>query len=221
MAILKSLLSWPRSLYDWLLGWGDSRHGLTALFVLAVAEASFFPIPPDALLIALCMGAHRKWLNFAIVCSVGSIIGGILGYFIGYLAYDMIGEKLLTLTASFSGTEPAELLAVAQYWFNEKEMFGLSVGPWAVGIAGFTPIPYKVFTIASGFFEMSFVPFVIAGIPLAMIFLTMVSLVTCAIMPSRPMVLRFGNFAALRRRSAARFSRPISSCSLSWSRKPR
>ena len=162
--ILKLPLRLSRSLYDWLLGWGDSRYGLTALFVLAVAEASFFPIPPDALLIALCMGAYRKWFKFALVCSIGSVIGGVLGYLIGHFAYDMIGQKLLTITASLSGSDPAELLSLAQYWFNEKEIWGLSVGPWAVGIAGFTPIPYKVFTIASGFFEMSFLPFVIASI---------------------------------------------------------
>ncbi|MFH1687906.1 MAG: YqaA family protein [bacterium] len=160
---LKLPLQWSRSLYDWVLGWGESGHGSTALFVLAVAEASFFPIPPDALLIALCMGAYRKWAKFALICSIGSIIGGVLGYLIGLLAYDMVGQRLLSITASLSGSDPAELLRIAQYWFNEKEVWGMSVGPWAVGVAGFTPIPYKVFTIASGFFEMSFVPFVIAS----------------------------------------------------------
>ncbi len=163
ISVLQAPLRWSRSLYDWVLRWGESKHALTALFFLSLAEASFFPIPPDALLIALCMGAYRKWSKFALVCSAGSIIGGVLGYLIGNYAFDIIGEKMMTITASLSGTNPKELLQQAQYWFNEKEVWGLHVGPWAVGIAGFTPIPYKVFTIAAGFFEMSFIPFVVAS----------------------------------------------------------
>lgn len=151
-------------MYDWVLSWGDSKHGLSALFFLSLAEASFFPIPPDALLIALCMGTHRRWAKFALICSAGSIIGGILGYFIGLTAFELIGEKLLAVTASLSGTDPQELLSLAKYWFNEKELWGMEVGVWAVAIAGFTPIPYKVFTIAAGFFEMSLPLFIIASV---------------------------------------------------------
>ncbi len=161
------ILAWPlrrtRPLYDWVLSWGNSRHGTTALFFFALAESSFFPVPPDALLIALCMGAWRKWFKFALVCSIGSVVGGILGYAIGHWAFDLIGERILSLTASLSGSDPSELLKQAQYWFNEKELWGMKVGAWAVGIAGFTPIPYKVFTIASGFFDMNFVAFALAS----------------------------------------------------------
>jgi len=157
-------LRWMRQLYDWVLSWGDSRHGLTALFCLSLAEASFFPVPPDALLIALCMGAHRRWARFALVCSAGSVVGGVIGYLIGSFAYDVIGSAMLNLTASISGGDPDEMLQIAQYWFNEKEIMGLQVGPWAVGVAGFTPIPYKVFTIAAGFFHMAFVPFLLASV---------------------------------------------------------
>ncbi|MFQ6007803.1 MAG: YqaA family protein [Candidatus Zixiibacteriota bacterium] len=156
-------LRWSRALYDWVLSWGESRHGATALFFLSLAEASFFPVPPDALLIALCMGAWRKWIRFALVCSIGSVIGGMLGYAIGYGAFELIGEKILSFTASLSGTDPAHLLQKTHYWFNEKELWGMRVGAWAVGIAGFTPIPYKVFTIASGFFEMNFGVFFLAS----------------------------------------------------------
>lgn len=161
--LLMAPLRWMRSLYDWVLSWGESPHALTALFVLSAAEASFFPIPPDALLIALCMGAHRRWARFALVCSVGSIVGGMFGYLIGYSAYELIGGKIVAFTASLSGTQPDELLVQAQYWFNVKEVWGMKVGAWAVGIAGFTPIPYKVFTIAAGFFEMPFGIFVLAS----------------------------------------------------------
>ena len=145
-------LNWMRSLYDWVLKLSESKHSLTALFFLALAEASFFPIPPDALLIALCMGAYKKWYKFALVCSIGSVIGGVLGYLIGHYAFDLIGESMLSIKASISNTEPDKLLEVAQFWFSEKEMFGMKVGAWAVGIAGFTPIPYKVFTISGGAF---------------------------------------------------------------------
>jgi membrane protein YqaA with SNARE-associated domain len=161
--LLKAPLLWTRKLYDWVLGWGDSRYALPALFLLAFAEASFFPIPPDALLIGLCMGAYRKWYRFAVICSVGSILGGILGYLIGHYAFELIGGKMIDLTASLAGTDSNELLNQARYWFNEKELWGMRVGPWAVGIAGFTPIPYKVFTIAAGFFEMTFIPFLVAS----------------------------------------------------------
>lgn len=161
--VIRQPMKWTRNLYDWVLGWGESKHGSTALFVMSLAEASFFPVPPDALLIGLCMGAHKRWLRFALICSAGSVIGGALGYLIGYAAYEIIGESILSFVASLSGADPQEMLKLAQYWFNEKEIWGQPVGPWAVGVAGFTPIPYKVFTIAAGFFEMSFPIFILAS----------------------------------------------------------
>ena len=161
--IVRLPFEWIRSLYDWVLSWGNSRYGGTALFLLSAAEASFFPVPPDALLIALCMGSHRRWVRFAFICSVGSIIGGVLGYLIGWGAYDLIGQKIIALAASLSGTDPDQLLQAASFWFNEKELYGIKVGGWAVGIAGFTPIPYKVFTITAGFFHMNFLIFLVAS----------------------------------------------------------
>ncbi len=161
--IITAPLRWSRSLYDWVIRWSESRHALTALFFLSLAEASFFPIPPDALLIALCMGAYTRWSRFATVCSIGSVVGGMLGYVIGMSAFELIGQPIMSFTASISGSDPDTLLTTARYWFNEKELYGMKVGAWAVAIAGFTPIPYKVFTIAAGFFEMSFPVFVIAS----------------------------------------------------------
>ena len=151
------------SLYDTVLRWSKHPHAERYLAVVSFAESSFFPIPPDALLIALCMGAYRKWAKFALVCSVGSILGGILGYLIGLTAFDLIGEKIIGVTASLSGSDPQELLEQARYWFNEKELWGMKVGSWAVAIAGFTPIPYKVFTITSGFLGMSLPVFILAS----------------------------------------------------------
>lgn len=161
--VLGAPLRWMRGLYDWVIGWSESRHSLTALFILALAEASFFPVPPDVLLIALCMGAYYKWKRFALICSFGSVIGGVIGFLIGHFAFDLIGDKLISLTASIAGTDPSYLLDQAQYWFSDKEVYGMKVGAWAVGIAGFSPIPYKVFTIAAGFFNMPFIPFLIAS----------------------------------------------------------
>ncbi len=157
-------LYWMRSLYDWVISLSESKNADRGLFFLSMAEASFFPIPPDALLIALCMGSYKCWFRFALICSFGSVVGGMLGYLIGYSAFEFIGEKLLSITASLSGTNPDDLLKTAQFWFNQKELYGMKVGVWAVGIAGFTPIPYKVFTIAAGFFEMSFPLFIVASV---------------------------------------------------------
>ena len=163
MRILTAPLAWSRALYDWVIHWGKSKHGQTALFFLSLAEASFFPVPPDPLLIALTMGNHKRWVRFATICSIGSIVGGMLGYLIGYAAFEVIGAKILSLIASISGSNPDQMLEVARFWFNEKQVAGMKVGAWAVGIAGFTPIPYKVFTIAAGFFEMNFFIFVLAS----------------------------------------------------------
>lgn len=162
-AIITAPLRWSRSLYDWVMRFADSRHSMPALFFLSMAEASFFPIPPDALLIGLCMGAHKRWARFALICSAGSVVGGMLGYLIGYAAFGLIGDIVLEFSAWLAGSDPEEMLQIAQFWFNEKEVAGMKVGAWAVGIAGFTPIPYKVFTVAAGFFEMNFIIFVIAS----------------------------------------------------------
>ncbi len=161
--IIKAPLRWTKSLYVWVLDWGESKYALPALFILALTEASFFPIPPDVLLIALTIGTYKKWFTFSLICTTGSIVGAALGYMIGYYSFDLIGHTFLNITATISGTDPETLLATAKYWYNEKEIWGQKVGPWAVAIAGFTPIPSKVFTISAGFFDMSFIPFIIAS----------------------------------------------------------
>ena len=74
---------WHRRLYDWVVHFADTKHGLTALFILSFAESSFFPVPPDVLLAPLTLGAPKKWFRFALSCSLASVIGGIVGYFIG------------------------------------------------------------------------------------------------------------------------------------------
>jgi membrane protein YqaA with SNARE-associated domain len=135
-----------RRLYDWVLSWAESRYGMVALVVLAFAESSFFPIPPDVLLIALCLGARHKWLHYAAACSVASVLGGLGGYAIGAFGYEALGAPII----EFYGAAGKYLEVQALY-----QEHGFAV----VFLAGFTPIPYKVFTIAAGVFDLSLIPF--------------------------------------------------------------
>jgi membrane protein YqaA with SNARE-associated domain len=84
-----------RRLYDWTIGWADRPGGTWALFTLSVAESSFFPIPPDVLLMALCIGRPRRSLWFAAVCTAGSVIGGVIGYYIGFALFEQLGRPVL------------------------------------------------------------------------------------------------------------------------------
>lgn len=145
-----------RFLYDWVLSWAETPYGSPALFMLAFAESSFFPIPPDVLLIALCMGAPSNFFVFSLICSLGSLIGGMFGYLIGYKFYDLFGERVFRFIARLCNSSPDRLYNGAKGYYDKY-------GVWAVGIAGFTPIPYKVFTITAGLFRMNFLKFCIAS----------------------------------------------------------
>ena len=136
-----------RRLYDWVLHWAKTPYGVIALFLLAFTESSFFPIPPDVLLIALCMGAAARSFRFAAVCTVGSVLGGMLGYWIGMTFFDLIGLKILDFYHFLDKFD------VVQEYYTKYDV-------WFVGAAGFTPIPYKVFTIAAGAFDIDFIRFV-------------------------------------------------------------
>lgn len=139
-----------RRSYDWVLSWADSPYGSWALGLLAFAESSFFPVPPDILLIALAVSKPKKSFRFALICSLGSIVGGMFGYFLGLKFFQLLGEPIL----KFYGAMP--------YYYRIQELYQ-QYSAWAVGIAGFTPIPYKVFTIAAGAFKISFLVFLIAS----------------------------------------------------------
>ena len=139
-----------RRLYDWVLSWAERRYGSWVLGGLSFAEASFFPIPPDPLLIALCLGSRTRSFYFALICSVASVCGGIAGYLIGAYAFDSIGQLILD-------------------WYHAQEAY-LTIqehytdhGFFYVFLAGFTPIPYKIFTIAAGVFKIAVVPFIVAS----------------------------------------------------------
>ena len=139
-----------RKMYYWVLSWAESPRAGIYLFLLAFAESSFFPIPPDVLLIALALSIPARAFRYALVCSVGSIIGGAFGYLIGLFFMDTIGQSIINIYGLQKGYEQIGAL------YNEWA--GL-----AVFIAGFTPIPYKVFTIAAGVFKIDFFVFMIAS----------------------------------------------------------
>lgn len=141
-----------KKLYDWVLHWADTPYGPLALFLLALAESSFFPVPPDPLLIALCLGAIKKSWRFALYASVASVIGGIIGYLIGYGIWGIVDSFFFKYVPGF--TESLFQRVMVNY--NEY-------GFWYVFLAGFTPIPYKVFTIASGVFKLNFFLFLLAS----------------------------------------------------------
>ncbi len=143
---------WVRRLYDWVLRWADTPYGVQALAVLALVESSVFPIPPDPLLIALCLGATGRAPRFAAVATGASVLGGILGYGIGALVW-------LSVSGFFFEQVPGvtpEAFATVQGLYDRW-------GFWAVFVAGLTPIPYKVFTIAAGVFAINFPVFVLAS----------------------------------------------------------
>ena len=134
-------------LYHWVLGWADRPGGTWALFGIAFAESSFFPIPPDVLLIPLALGNVRRSLWFALVCTAGSVAGAVLGYVIGSSLFASIGQPIIEL---YHGMDHYNELGQL---FEDNLLVTL-------GTAGFTPIPFKVFTIAAGAFGVSFPAFV-------------------------------------------------------------
>jgi membrane protein YqaA with SNARE-associated domain len=133
-----------RRLYDWTLHWAHTPYGTPALFLLAVAESSFFPVPPDVLLTALALSRREKALRYALVCSVGSVLGGILGYWIGYAVWEAVQPFFIPYIFS------QEMFDKVGHWYESGAF-------WYIFLAAFTPIPYKVFTIAAGVYH-SFIP---------------------------------------------------------------
>ncbi len=132
--------NWLKRLYHWVLHWADTKYGLPALVVIAFIESSFFIIPPDVLLIALCMGAPKRSLKFAAWCSAASVAGGVFGYYIGYALYEEIGRKII------------ETLHYQAHFAKVGALYGDNAF-LSILTAAFTPVPYKVFTIAAGVFH--------------------------------------------------------------------
>ena len=136
-------------LYNYILHLASHTKASYYLFILSVTESSFFPIPPDVMLAPMCLAKPSKAWNFAFITTIGSVLGGVVGYLIGKFLFENI-EPLI---------ERMDYMVAYQnsvIWFNEW-------GFCAILIAGFSPIPYKVFTIAAGALSMAFLPFVIGS----------------------------------------------------------
>ncbi|RCK78201.1 MAG: lipoprotein B [Candidatus Ozemobacter sibiricus] len=146
-------MGWLKRLYDWMLTWADRPGGPIALLVLAFAESSVFPIPPDVLLIALCLSASQRAFWFATLCTLGSTLGGMAGYAIGMFLWAMVSDLFFKYVPGF--TPEVFQRVCAQY-----ELYSF----WIVFTAAFTPIPYKVITISAGVTRISFLPFVVASV---------------------------------------------------------
>jgi membrane protein YqaA with SNARE-associated domain len=141
-----------RRLYDWMLSWADSPYAIVALFAFAFAEASFFPIPPDVLLMAMCLGRPSKSFYFAGACTLSSVLGGAFGYALGYGLWSVLEGPFFAYVPGFS----------PEVFSKVRESYHL-YGVWIVFGAGFSPIPFKLFTICSGVMELNFVAFLVAA----------------------------------------------------------
>ena len=139
-----------RKSYDWVLHWAGTPYAIPALGIISFVESSFFPIPPDVLLIAMVVAVPTIWFRAALVCSITSVLGGMLGYLIGWQFMDLIGMRIVELYHFQPQFEKIGSM------YNEHQA-------WAVAAAGFTPLPYKVFTIAAGAFRIDFLIFVLAS----------------------------------------------------------
>lgn len=149
--LIQSPLKLFRKLYDWTKHWSKTKQAPYALFCIAFIESSFFPIPPDVLLIAMVVSDRKKWLRNALICTIGSVLGAMLGYLIGLVFYETIGK---TIVNSYN---LQEVVAIVGRKYSENAFL-------TVFTAAFTPIPYKVITIAAGLFRISLPTLIIASI---------------------------------------------------------
>ena len=145
-----------RRLYDWVLSFAKSKHAMKALFVFSFAESSFFPIPPDVLLAPLCLGERKKSLWFATVCTIASVLGAFLGYFIGL--------KAISLALMIPGIEMGPEVDAPLTTINGLEAEFAARGELYVFVAALTPIPFKLLTITAGFAQMHLGVFTLACI---------------------------------------------------------
>lgn len=169
--------SWQvhRRLYLWVLHWGYTPYALPALIAIAFAESSFFPVPPDILLIPLVAGMPSAWLRFAFCCTIASVLGGAAGYGIGVFAWETIGQWIVENLAHVELIEVMgrEDIALPSYLI---ETFGSALGgeylfqvydhwnAWIVFVFGLTPLPYKLVTITAGVAKVNFPVFMLASL---------------------------------------------------------
>ncbi|WP_295806861.1 YqaA family protein [uncultured Nitratireductor sp.] len=140
-----------RKLYDWTMSLAATRHAEKALASVSFIESSVFPIPPDVLLIPMVLSERAKWLRYAFICTISSVLGALLGYAIGAFLYEAVGQPIL----AFYGKENA--FEQVAGWYNEW-------GGWGVLFAAVTPFPYKVLTIFSGATGLNLMIFVVVSV---------------------------------------------------------
>ncbi|MEM6464098.1 MAG: YqaA family protein [Pseudomonadota bacterium] len=140
-----------RRLYDWTMSLAATRHARSALAGVSFVESSFFPIPPDVLLIPMVLADRAAWWKTALICTIASVLGALLGYFIGMYLYEAIGQPIL----AFYGKENS--FDQISQWYN-------TYGGWGVLFAAITPFPYKVLTIFSGATGLNLFTFIIVSI---------------------------------------------------------
>ncbi len=140
-----------RRLYDWMMRTARNRHAPHALFWVSFIESSIFPIPPDVMLIPMILANRAKAWIYATICTVGSVLGGMAGYAIGYYVFEYAGQPILAFYGY--GGKYLETKALFDAW-----------GPWILIAKGWTPFPYKVLTIAAGVFHMDLLSFVLDSI---------------------------------------------------------
>ncbi len=143
---MKKILHYPftlsRKMYDWTIHWAKTKYAEYALFCISFAESSFFPVPPDVLLIPMVISDRKKWFRTALICSIASVLGAMLGYYIGYALFELIGKKIVEM---YNMQQIVDVLR-AKY---EAHAF------ITVFTAAFTPIPFKAITITAGLFKIS------------------------------------------------------------------
>jgi membrane protein YqaA with SNARE-associated domain len=152
LAVLNAPRRWLRGIYDWTMHWAETPQSLVALLLIAFAESSFFPIPPDVLLIAIVAAAPRTWFRAAALTTLGSVAGAGLGYAIGHGLMATVGQSIV------------DFYHAQRHWDRVVEVYN---GTWGIGFlaaAAFTPIPYNVATIAAGATHMPLVPFILVSI---------------------------------------------------------
>jgi membrane protein YqaA with SNARE-associated domain len=140
-----------RRLYDWTMSLAATRHAERALAGVSFVESSFFPIPPDVLLIPMVLSDRSKWLRYGLVCTIASVLGALLGYAIGAFLFDVIGQPILALYNA------EESFTKIKDWYD-------AWGGWGVLFAAITPFPYKVLTIFSGFAGLDLFTFVAVSV---------------------------------------------------------
>lgn len=140
-----------RRLYDWTMSLAGTRHAEKGLATISFLESSVFPIPPDVLLIPMVIAKRDKWIRIALICTIFSVLGAFLGYFIGAFLYETIGKSVL----EFYGK--ADSFDKISEWYN-------TYGGWGVLFAAVTPFPYKVLTIFSGATGLNIITFAVVSV---------------------------------------------------------